>query len=694
MLVAAVIFGGGLSESNSKSNQQSAKAKQVAAPVSALSVDSWAEVLEQEPDPKVVTDADFLKRIVETKLPWRVRDMKSGMEMLLVPPGEFVMGMSPGDKTADNNEKPPHDVTISKPFYLGKTEVTQEQWVKVMQNNPSKHVLPSLVQQYRDQGMTKKEAEAKAGPDGNQSGSRNYPVNNVSWDDCQKFCNQTGLRLPTEAEWEYACRAGVREKYYGDPELISSDSTNDWGVVGRKLANALGFHDTLGSVSEWCNDFYHQDYYKTCEDGVVDPKGPSSDNPRSYRVLRDGDGHLGSGGASARSHDTPRTHAYYNVGFRAARTPLTTSPAKPPAKPPATPAAATPPAAPAATPPASETRAEQAHSATELVEMLFDGFPEKVMVAVPLEATRISGDADATIFEVPVRISMDKEKWKAWVAEAKRVLDPIAKEHGTEKWNLKQSGWVALGKHPGYGGKGKQSPSGKGKQSPKDASQRAILTRLIPKNLVEAGGGYFDGDAAWDIQLKLAPKCFDQKNVVAILDSLGGQLRWWRLSDEVWNIVDRDRIPLLDVDMKNAEGESIANKVEDWTETIHSVTRGEEDIPVFNQAAKMGRAQLQIGDNSASSPWSASFGCRMKSRHKSGMHDCLFVPGGSASFGSAGYSDDIFINPKMIFPFRFEISSVDGGEQPLPKAVVSFVQSSKKVEALSDPGETDSDAAD
>ena len=87
---------------------------------------SWAEVHEQNPDPKVVTDADFLQRIEATGLPWRVTDKATGIEMLLVPPGKFVMGMSPGDTEAQDDEKPAHEVTLTKAFYLGRTEVTQE----------------------------------------------------------------------------------------------------------------------------------------------------------------------------------------------------------------------------------------------------------------------------------------------------------------------------------------------------------------------------------------------------------------------------------------------------------------------------------------------------------------------------------------------------------------------------------------
>jgi len=331
MLVGAVIFGGGCGDGNSKSNQQPATAKQEAAPVSALSVDSWAEVLEQEPDPKVVTDADLLKRIMETKFPWRVRDKKSDMEMLLVPPGKFVMGISPGDEEDDDDfEKPAHEVTITKAFYLGKTEVTQEQWVKVMQSNPSMFQesrgqnRDAAIQRYLDGGLTKQEAQAKVGPDlPNILPTARNPVENVSWDDCQKFCAATGLRLPTEAEWEYACRAGTTTPQYGAVNDIAWYWQN-WPVSGTqavagKLPNAFGLYDMLGNVLEWVYDGYGgYQYAQTTE--IVSHSGEMSGT--SYRVKRGSSWNVSSNfcRASARgSGHHIKIDGY--TGFRSARTP-------------------------------------------------------------------------------------------------------------------------------------------------------------------------------------------------------------------------------------------------------------------------------------------------------------------------------------------------------------------------------------
>jgi formylglycine-generating enzyme required for sulfatase activity len=289
-----------------------------APPSSGAPVLAWAEVLEQNPDPRVVTDADFLKRITETKLPWRVKDKASGIVMLLVPPGKFVMGMSPGDSEAASNERPSHEVTITKPFYLGRTEVTQEPWMKVMGEDPSKAA--SLVGGFIRQGLTKQEAN-----EGAELWIRDHPVTDISWDDCHEFCAKVGLSLPTEAQWEYACRAGVRKPTYGKLEQVawyrlngfSSDGTHP---VAQKAPNALGFYDMLGNVCEWCEDKYDPDYYKSCDDGVVDPSGPESGK---YRVLRGGswDEYAGAVRSSYRDYYGAPGNALRGLGFRVARDP-------------------------------------------------------------------------------------------------------------------------------------------------------------------------------------------------------------------------------------------------------------------------------------------------------------------------------------------------------------------------------------
>ena len=245
------------------------------------------EILEQNPDPTVVTDADFLERITETKLPWRVKDIATGIEMLLVPPGTFMMGASPGDTQASDGEKPAHEVTITNAFYLGRTEVTQAQWFKVMDTTPS-HFRGELL-----------------------------PVDSVSWDDCQQFCAKTGMKLPTEAQWEYACRAGTKGATYGDLDLIAWHQGTAGGTthaVGQLQPNALGFFDMLGNVWEWCEDW--DGPYSS--GSVTNPTGTTTG---TYRLLRGGywSNYADGCRASQRGGDSPGGIGS-KFGFRVVRT--------------------------------------------------------------------------------------------------------------------------------------------------------------------------------------------------------------------------------------------------------------------------------------------------------------------------------------------------------------------------------------
>ena len=207
---------------------------------------SWAIVLEEKPDEFVVTNSDFRDRIIATGLPWRVRDIGTNIEMLLIPPGRFMMGASPDDLEANSYEKPAHEVLISKAFYLGRTPVTQAQWQATMGSNPSHFIGPY------------------------DSPSR--PVEQVSWDMIRDFNTATGLRLPTEAEWEYSCRGGTANPRYGVLNDIAWNQDNSvfiTHVVATKLPNALGLYDTLGNVWEWCQDFFG-DY---TDARMIDPSG-------------------------------------------------------------------------------------------------------------------------------------------------------------------------------------------------------------------------------------------------------------------------------------------------------------------------------------------------------------------------------------------------------------------------------------
>ena len=187
-----------------------------------------------------------------------------GMEFVLIPSGTFKMGSSNGE----SDEKPIHSVTISEAFYMGKYEVTQKEWKAVMGDNPSRFKGDKL------------------------------PVEQVSWNDIQEFIKKlnqkeggTKYRLPTEAEWEYAARAGSNSKWsFGDNESqlgnyawYGSNSNSQTHPVGQKKPNKYGLYDVHGNVWEWVQDWYDSNYYSSSP--KTDSKGPSSG---SYRVFRGG----------------------------------------------------------------------------------------------------------------------------------------------------------------------------------------------------------------------------------------------------------------------------------------------------------------------------------------------------------------------------------------------------------------------
>lgn len=262
---------------------------------------SWATVVEWMPDPNVVTDPDLRSRISSTHLPWRVRDKLSSVEMLLVPDTSFVMGASEGDLQADAGELPRHSVTITRPFYLGKFEVTQAEWKGLMGENPSFHR--------------------------NALDSDRMPVEMVSAKRAQEFLGRADLRLPTEAEWELACRAGVQAPRYcacSSAESIAWTEGNSGGcshAVGGRAANALGFYDMLGNVHEWVADARRA--YSS--ESQIDPVGTVPLGPQSLRIHRGGSWLDGESGrlhrASWRSLSYPDTYAWPHVGVRAARNP-------------------------------------------------------------------------------------------------------------------------------------------------------------------------------------------------------------------------------------------------------------------------------------------------------------------------------------------------------------------------------------
>lgn len=234
-----------------------------------------------------------------------------GMKLVLIPKGTFTMG-SPIEEEGANDDEEQHQVTISKDYYLGVTEGTQGQYEKVMGSNPS----------YFQKRVIRK------------SDSSMYPVEQVSWEDAVEFCKKLSelpeekkagrvYRLPTEAEWEYACRAGSKTAYsfgadstsIGDYAWFTENSGSKTHPVGEKKANAWGLYDMHGNVWEWCSDWYGE-YPKGA---VSDPVGP-----------REGSHRVGRGGGwcdeaaicrSAFRYGDDPSFRFFNFGFRVALSP-------------------------------------------------------------------------------------------------------------------------------------------------------------------------------------------------------------------------------------------------------------------------------------------------------------------------------------------------------------------------------------
>jgi formylglycine-generating enzyme required for sulfatase activity len=182
------------------------------------------------------------------------------------------MGCSPGDTECDDDEKPRHEVTISKGFWLGQTPVTVVAYERFVSETSGKKMppAPSFNEGWKNEQM---------------------PIVIVTWDEVQDYCAWAGGRLPTEAEWEYAARAGSAEARYGPVDEIGwYEGNSGWGAreVGQKRANGFGLYDMLGNVFEWVNDWYDAKYYERSPS--VDPTGPPIEE---MRVLRGGSWYYG-----------------------------------------------------------------------------------------------------------------------------------------------------------------------------------------------------------------------------------------------------------------------------------------------------------------------------------------------------------------------------------------------------------------
>ncbi len=180
---------------------------------------------------------------------------KDNLRYVWIPPGKFMMGCSPGDSECYDKEKPSHEVSISHGFWMGQTAVTQAAYKAVTgKPNPSHFKGDDL------------------------------PVEQVTWEEAKFYCEAVGMRLPTEAEWEYAARAGSTGARYSSLDEVAWYDGNSGGKthpVAQKLPNAWGLYDTLGNVWEWCSDWYGN----YSEGRLDDPTGPQR---REMKIVRGG----------------------------------------------------------------------------------------------------------------------------------------------------------------------------------------------------------------------------------------------------------------------------------------------------------------------------------------------------------------------------------------------------------------------
>jgi formylglycine-generating enzyme required for sulfatase activity len=257
LLFAALAAGCGRQNPNGPADAQNARQNHKATPhddrgdmrpAGSAAAEKPPPAAEEQPQPA----EKQLPRVLTLDLGGGVR-----MELVLIRLGSFLMG----DASGANDAKPVHKVTITRPFYLGKYEVTQEQWQAVMGKTPSWFKGPQ------------------------------NPVDSVGWEDCKLFlerlnekCGAQGatFSLPTEAQWEYACRAGSTASFcYGDDEAklaeyawFHENAEEKTHPVGQKKPNAWGLYDVHGNLFEWCADWYGNDYYKSSP--ASDPAGPAS----------------------------------------------------------------------------------------------------------------------------------------------------------------------------------------------------------------------------------------------------------------------------------------------------------------------------------------------------------------------------------------------------------------------------------
>ena len=294
-----------------------------------LVVPDWAEVVQLFPDSSVVSEKRSRDALLATGLAWKVRDRRSGIELLVVPPGNYRRGdladePEPRENVPEHQSEyalPVHHVSIDKPFYLGRFEVTIGQWsaftdetgyLTAAEDSTGEggSTITTESDWRRDKAATWRDPSPGIRPAFSHVVGPAHPVAQVAWEDAKAFADHYGFRLPTEAEWEYAARAGTETKYWwgnqsedGGDKFNVSDRTSEeyfnWpsfpledGFVltaptDRDVkANPWGFVDMLGNLQEWMSNLYDAEFYTLAQenepiDGRFDDRAVGT--VRAYR---------------------------------------------------------------------------------------------------------------------------------------------------------------------------------------------------------------------------------------------------------------------------------------------------------------------------------------------------------------------------------------------------------------------------
>ncbi|MHC1755643.1 MAG: formylglycine-generating enzyme family protein [Methanosarcina sp.] len=248
---------------------------------------------------KEIEDSCVVTKFGNSGMPETFTSSSTGMEFVLIPAGKFDMGSFSEDKDRSDYESPAHKVTIKNPFYMGKSSVTQKQWNIIMGTSPSHF-----------------KGEAR-------------PVEMVSWEEVQEFVkklnaieNTDQYRLPSEAEWEYACRAGTQTRYFfGNDESklneyawYDKNSGRKTHPIGQKKPNSWGLYDMHGNVWEWVQDKWHNNYNLAPSDGSAWEGGDSFD-----RVSRGCSWYCSAGSCSSARLSRKPESRFANLGFRLLR---------------------------------------------------------------------------------------------------------------------------------------------------------------------------------------------------------------------------------------------------------------------------------------------------------------------------------------------------------------------------------------